>query len=150
MLCFGFYLEMLLYQQYSCHGHSLEYCSCQIYRSSTLIHHCIWLTNPTKLLSWKFQMFNYLYLRDYSRMCFQFVQSLIQHQNVAEPTVSFLLSRYFLSQKRQKSSCMAFDQLRKLIIPHICHRRQGRRPCKFFLPGVNFYRFNAKNWQFTV
>ena len=20
----------------------------------------------------------------------------------------------------------------------------------FFLPGVNFYRFNAKNWQFTV
>ena len=28
-------------------------------------------------------------------------------------------------------------------IPHICH-------CKFFLAGVNFYRFNAKNWQFTV
>ena len=23
-------------------------------------------------------------------------------------------------------------------------------PCKFFLAGVNFYRFNAKNWQFTV
>ena len=22
--------------------------------------------------------------------------------------------------------------------------------CKFFLSGVNFYRFNAKNWQFTV
>ena len=22
--------------------------------------------------------------------------------------------------------------------------------CKFFLAGVNFYRFNAKNWQFTV
>ena len=35
-------------------------------------------------------------------------------------------------------------------IPHISHRRRGRRPCKFFLPGVNFYRFNAKNWQFTV
>ena len=33
-----------------------------------------------------------------------------------------------------------------LHIPHICHGR----PCKFFLPGVNFYRFNAKNWQFTV
>ena len=32
-------------------------------------------------------------------------------------------------------------------IPHICH---GRRPCKFFLAGVIFYRFNAKNWQFTV
>ena len=23
-------------------------------------------------------------------------------------------------------------------------------PCKFFLGGVNFYRFNVKNWQFTV
>ena len=22
--------------------------------------------------------------------------------------------------------------------------------CKFFLASVNFYRFNAKNWQFTV
>ena len=23
-------------------------------------------------------------------------------------------------------------------------------PCKFFLASVKFYRFNAKNWQFTV
>ena len=37
-----------------------------------------------------------------------------------------------------------------LGIPDICHGRHGRRPCKFFLAGVNFYRFNAKNWQFTV
>ena len=36
------------------------------------------------------------------------------------------------------------------IIPHICHGRHGRRLCKFFLAGVNFYRFNAKNWQITV
>ena len=36
---------------------------------------------------------------------------------------------------------------KKLTIPHICHGRHGRRPCKFFLAGVNFYRFNAKNWQ---
>ena len=35
-------------------------------------------------------------------------------------------------------------------IPHICHGRHRRRPCNFFLAGVNFYRFNAKNWQFTV
>ena len=27
--------------------------------------------------------------------------------------------------------------------PRICS-------CKFFLAGVNFYRFNAKNWQFIV
>ena len=37
-----------------------------------------------------------------------------------------------------------------LDIPHICHGRHGRRPCKFFLAGVNFFRCNAKNWQFTV
>ena len=35
-------------------------------------------------------------------------------------------------------------------IPDICHRRHGRRPCKIFLAGVDFYRFNAKHWQFTV
>ena len=27
-------------------------------------------------------------------------------------------------------------------------RTHGRCPCKFFLAGVNFYRFNAKNWHF--
>ena len=42
-------------------------------------------------------------------------------------------------------------------IPHICHGRHRRCPCKFFLDGVNFYRFNAKklaiycvDCQFTV
>ena len=35
-------------------------------------------------------------------------------------------------------------------IPHICHRHHRRCLCKKELPGVNFYRFNAKNWQFTV
>ena len=34
-----------------------------------------------------------------------------------------------------------------MVIPDICHGRKGRRPCKLFLPSVNFYRFNAKNWQ---
>ena len=33
-------------------------------------------------------------------------------------------------------------------IPHICHEHHERRSCKFFLAGVNFYRFNAKNWHF--
>ena len=35
-----------------------------------------------------------------------------------------------------------------LDIPHICHEHHERRSCKFFLAGVNFYRFNAKNWRF--
>ena len=33
-------------------------------------------------------------------------------------------------------------------IPHICHEHHEQRSCKFFLAGVNFYRFNAKNWHF--
>ena len=33
-------------------------------------------------------------------------------------------------------------------IPHICHGCHGRRPCKFFLASVNFFRCNAKNWRF--
>ena len=33
-------------------------------------------------------------------------------------------------------------------IPDICYRRHGRRPCKFFLPGVKFSRLNAKNLPF--
>ena len=37
-----------------------------------------------------------------------------------------------------------------ICIPDICHGCHGRHPCKFFLAGINFYRFNAKNWQFTV
>ena len=32
-------------------------------------------------------------------------------------------------------------------IPHICHERH-KYSCKFFWAGVNFYRFNAKNWHF--
>ena len=35
-------------------------------------------------------------------------------------------------------------------IPHICHKPHEYIRVNFFLAGVNFYRFNAKNWQFTV
>ena len=33
-------------------------------------------------------------------------------------------------------------------IPDICHEHHERRSCKIFFAGVNFYRFNAKNWVF--
>ena len=33
------------------------------------------------------------------------------------------------------------------FIPDICHGRHRRRPCKFFLAGVIFFRCNAKNWR---
>ena len=48
----------------------------------------------------------------------------------------------FLPISRLKQTC------EQVYIPHICHERHGRRPCKFYLAGVNFYRFNAKNWHF--
>ena len=35
-------------------------------------------------------------------------------------------------------------------ISHICHGRHEYTRVNFYLAGVNFYRFNAKNWQFTV
>ena len=31
-----------------------------------------------------------------------------------------------------------------MAITDICHEHHERRSCKFFLAGVNFYRFNAK------
>ena len=33
-------------------------------------------------------------------------------------------------------------------IPDICHGSHGYIRVNFFLAGVNFYRFNAKNWHF--
>ena len=35
-----------------------------------------------------------------------------------------------------------------LTIPHICHGSHGYTRVNFFLAGVKFYRFNAKNWHF--
>ena len=35
-----------------------------------------------------------------------------------------------------------------LAIPKICHGSHGYTRVNFFLAGLNFYRFNAKNWHF--
>ena len=50
---------------------------------------------------------------------------------------------------------MLYRQSRKKLthcqtIPDICHEPTSEARVIFFLAGVNFYRFNAKNWQFTV
>ena len=39
-----------------------------------------------------------------------------------------------------------------LVLAHTSYLSRTPRiySCKFFLAGVNFYRFSAKNWQFTV
>ena len=44
--------------------------------------------------------------------------------------------RYKEESNKLHVSCLAFILLSS--IPDICHGRHGRRPCKFFLPGVNF------------
>ena len=61
-----------------------------------------------------------------------------------------LLSQYPTLVRMLNSSRRKFIPLNIQLkhIPHICHGRHGRRPCNFFLAGVNFYRFNAKNWYF--
>ena len=50
-----------------------------------------------------------------------------------------------------RSSMQAMPALRleRESIPDICYRRHRRRLCKFFLPGVNFSRLNAKNLPFN-
>ena len=63
----------------------------------------------------------------------------------AHPHLNPFDKSYFLVHKSQT---MIFFKPRS--IPHICHRHHRRCLCKKKLPGVNLYRFNAKNWQFTV
>ena len=48
---------------------------------------------------------------------------------------------------------MLYRQSRKKLthcqtIPDICHEPTSEARVIFFLAGVNFYRFNAKNWHF--
>ena len=43
----------------------------------------------------------------------------------------------------ERCTARTIGQSANVCIPHICHRHH-RHVC------VNFYRFNAKNWQFTV
>ena len=67
--------------------------------------------------------------------------------------MKLILAPKWLQDHSVVSYLLAFEGLCRpcilvcISIPHICHGRHGRRPCKFFLPGVNFYRFNAKNWR---
>ena len=54
----------------------------------------------------------------------------------------------------QWTSCDLSSLLFRGKVTHSHTSYLSRKPrefsCKFFLDGVNFYRFNAKNWQFTV
>ena len=52
--------------------------------------------------------------------------------------VTTLQNRLFLTllQNLDRIYVLAYDGCED--IPDICHGRHGRRPCKFFLPGVNF------------
>ena len=56
-----------------------------------------------------------------------------------------------LGELKQHRCCSIFVNL-FAIFDHTWYLSRTPRiySCKFFLAGVNFYRFNAKNWQFTV
>ena len=49
----------------------------------------------------------------------------------------------------EQNLCPA-EELLELVKTHTSNlsRIPRRYPCKIFLAGVNFYRFNAKNWHF--
>ena len=68
-----------------------------------------------------------------------------QHEGVRSIALSRLAGLHHimevLDHKLCCCSCVHTSYLSRT--PRTC-------PCKFFLAGVNFYRFNAKNWKFTV
>ena len=71
-------------------------------------------------------------MRQYAA-CHLLHKTEIQRYRQRRICASMLLAIYCtISQPRP--SC--YQSL--LSIPDICHGRHGRRPCKFFLPGVNF------------
>ena len=53
-------------------------------------------------------------------------------------------------QRHQYRIKESYHILGRRNIPDICHERHEYIRVNFFLVGVNFNRFNAKNWQFTV
>ena len=56
------------------------------------------------------------------------------------------------AKTRQHCRLTICMKLVELTNSHTSYLSQKPREfsCKFFLSGVNFYRLNAKNWQFTV
>ena len=91
--------------------------------------------------------------------CFQSSITLTVHYDISSPaldsvTVLLFVFLYLIWQIVVMYYCETSRLIQNIhpapasLIPDICHGRHGRRPCKFFLDGVNFYRFNAKNWHF--
>ena len=53
--------------------------------------------------------------------------------------------------RRRKKECdLGVSRVQKYRHTSYLSRKPQEFSCKFFLAGVIFYRFNAKNWQFTV
>ena len=103
------------------------------------------------------QVHNYTKAQWWEVACKKIFNYFLQSKWINENNYNIILK----SEKRPESWHVCIHQqngwiLKCMIlwydisIPDICHGRHGRRPCKFFLAGVDFYRFNAKNWQFTV
>ena len=74
--------------------------------------------------------------------------------NIVLKRKSFLVSLKFLHIFTLTAEMLFFFGISKGLWSYSHTWYLSREPrefsCKFFLAGVNFYRFNAKNWQFTV
>ena len=92
------------------------------------------------------------------------LSGLRNHQNIFVPLATSLWWYINISSHCYLFLCAAnaylkfklyiYDRKQSALWPQVhtwyLLREPRVYPCKFFLPGVNFYRFNAKNWQFTV
>ena len=90
-----------------------------------------------------------VYMNFEEQMCQWIMQNILESKGVGY----FVLN---LQRNVHNVQCAHFtvlkvaDLLDRINIPDICHRHHRRCLCKKKLTSVNFYRFNAKNWQFTV
>ena len=89
-----------------------------------------------------------MYFRWPANICLQ--RDQLTPLKSAPTATSQIYIHYFGTARISKSQAWSILTHRFcfISIPDICHEHHERRLCKFFLAGVNFYRFNAKNWHF--
>ena len=65
--------------------------------------------------------------------------------------IYFIYDMYHIIKHRKNCECCTGHYLSTCVYHTSYLSREPQvYSCKFFLAGVNFYRFNAKNWHFTV
>ena len=93
--------------------------------------------------------------QEYLNLCFPRCNGDMGHQGASR--ASDKVDRFYSLSNMNFVYCKKFRDFHSRAqvqagLKHTSYlsRTRGRCLCKFFLAGVNLYRFNAKNWQFTV